>query len=463
MILDKQERQKEFLDSIPKKKASDPMKQFVYTKVEECGGDLIKIYDLGIRFKKGSVKDYPHSQESDHAVRASFLCFQYVHILGMKTPELYHNLAMSFLHFKDDNAAEGFFLMASNLGLEASKRNLEKLQTRKRKEKQKVDDEIKKSMVPLNQMINTLSFFSPEKISTVSKNIAEGISRSMGVTLDPSVVDDMTSKIREKTEPTYRELQETATKISEAFSSRKKSDHEKAYRLIPKKLTPENVNEALFKESQLVELMRIATFIYDHTKENDVVLMLGRSPLWISEMFKCLEFKREILEIPFSGGSDLLSTASLDIPEEAFIAYKDFLGFKGLNQDFFSKQPGRKLVLVDRVEKGYSIISFSNILKEISPSFNNHTVDIIGFGDQTSINIGGNFQFIVMEHETLAETRKKHGDNYIYSLGVDFFADEWINWRNKDFNPKLSEIVIARQEQIKSWCADNKPEPSCQY
>jgi len=243
-------------------------------------------------------------------------------------------------------------------------------------------------------------------------------------------------------------IQQNFMALNQAALSQNNTAIEQHYRLRNESDSINEVSSSLFTDEQLTELKRVATEMFEKTAPGDCLLFLGRSPLWIAEMFKALNYPRDVLCIPYSGGSKLGSV--INTPEEAFDAYKEFLKSKGLNTSFFDKNPDRKVYIVDRIETGMSVISFMTLVKEITPKFNKENCLILGFGDITEAE-SCHSGLIVMERDTLIETCKKHAQKQKYTLGVDFYSDEWGNWKQKDFNPKKSDIVVARQAQIASW------------
>ncbi len=214
--------------------------------------------------------------------------------------------------------------------------------------------------------------------------------------------------------------------------------------------TPVEISNNLFNSDHLQELARVAHCFVEKTKENDVLLFLARSPLWIHEMFVALKLPRQTICIPYSGGKSISGANTLKVSEETFLAYKAFLKSKGLSGDFFKYGKNKRLVIIDRIESGASIIFFRNLLGEIDKRFLSSS--IVGFGDKPKIYCDGNdITFITMEQSTLLETCKKHFDKQKFSLGVDFYSEEWIDWKKKDFNAKPTPIVKARQDQIQEW------------
>lgn len=431
----------------------------VFAKIAQCKSHE-EIYQLGVKYRKGEISDYPHKADSHEASLAAFECFRSAMSQGCKKPGVYHNIGMLYYKWKKYEDAESSFFIASEMGLEASKQNLKKI----RREKAAREAEFNKSHERANLLALKLSqqalkifddLLSPDQLSEILEVSMGKALTASGLNIDEKTREKFLQATVQASRNNYEtqlrpEIDKAKTDTRQLFGDLFAQDPhrvERSYRTMntAKSYSSEEIAASLLSESQLEELFRVTQCIYENTQEGDCVLFLGRSPLLPYEMFSALELPRQTLCIPYSGGTKLNSTRMLEIPEENFFEYKEFLRTRGLTENFFAKY--NRLVIVDRVESGKSVLFFRNLLGEINELFSRSP--IIGFGDRTDLRTDDKeIFFIVMNDETLKETCKKHTERQEFSLGVDFYPEEWRDWRTKDFNPKITPIALARKNQI---------------
>jgi hypothetical protein len=115
----------------------------------------------------------------------------------------------------------------------------------------------------------------------------------------------------------------------------------------------------LFPEARLQEIIRVTEVIEQQTHPEDLLIMLGRAPLWFAEAMVLKGSQKNIKKVAFSNAPYATEES---IPTwEQLKAYRKYLEFLSINTESLINHPG-KIVIIDHVQTGSTVLGFIKIL-----------------------------------------------------------------------------------------------------
>ena len=118
-------------------------------------------------------------------------------------------------------------------------------------------------------------------------------------------------------------------------------------------------NTFLFPEVRLQEIIRVTEVIEQQTHPEDLLIMLGRAPLWVAEAMILNGSQKNIKKVAFSGKP--YATEESVPTWKQLKAYRRYLEFLSINIDSLINHPG-KIVVVDHLQTGSTVLGFIKIL-----------------------------------------------------------------------------------------------------
>lgn len=120
-----------------------------------------------------------------------------------------------------------------------------------------------------------------------------------------------------------------------------------------------------FSLEQLSEITSCSRLIYSQTEEKDVVVFLGRSPLWLAEFWKYKNVDRNFFTLAFSGRP--FNYPGLIPAAEQLKGYRTYLNKLGFTTA--TNNLKGKFIVVDYSDNGSSICCFYKTLNTLSGQF----------------------------------------------------------------------------------------------
>ena len=116
-------------------------------------------------------------------------------------------------------------------------------------------------------------------------------------------------------------------------------------------------NIGRFTEDNLKSISGTADAITRLTNESDILVFLGRSPLYIAESLESKGARRQVHRIAFSD-------AVIAPTRSQLLSYRRYLESNGITPERIAKAAPNRVYLVDYALSGRTIVAFANILKD---------------------------------------------------------------------------------------------------
>ena len=218
--------------------------------------------------------------------------------------------------------------------------------------------------------------------------------------------------------------------------------------------TPANIATYLFTydftQRHLRSISKAADIITDLTDEEDALIFLGRTPLYIAESLESKGVERQTYRIAFSM-KGLMSPHSIEAD-----AFRRYLEDSGLTPETIANISG-KIYIVDTVEYGNTIRDFAGILKDWAVEKGHSVQSVTEKLEVIRLIFGSPLADIgergVLRKSGLAfvELRMHKGTLRRLSvmpreltLGPHYPPDQWY-WPPPRFNPSEGALDLRRQ------------------
>ncbi|MBW8309575.1 MAG: hypothetical protein K0M45_08085 [Candidatus Paracaedibacteraceae bacterium] len=456
-----------------------------------------ELYNFALKLRDARAIGFS-KEDSKEAAR---LCFQEVLLVTEKTKDentasktlwgkAAHNLGNILYnrgHYQD---AAKMYIIGKSTGLQASENNLKKLQNlgvlpKAIKPDSEIvqnihhkQEEVRKKTTDLVRVMDDFEEQFKQLMPQMVLNLVTDLSKINGLEAPNSenlkkdyqtALAKTSKKYADVTEVLNQDfysqvaenvlmpLQEMKEKAQGSGIDRSDMDSIAYKSLKSQEFTAFEIQKNLFPLSVLTENDEVAKKIKEILLPSTLPIFVGRSCEWIVEHFQRRFPTQSFVKLP---GSGLYNIGQLNdelkpiISDEDENHYRDFLGSFNLPKRIFDSQQYNSITLIDRTESGNSIRNIATMLKSINSRFDDSNIHFIGIVDEEKSQ---NFKFpvIVVSHNTLIQTVKKHSLQQACSLNRAFNVSDWKDWRTFDFYPLPLSPAQARLKQIENFIEQN--------